>query len=171
MPVSFDTHTPAPGQPASVAAARGSGMKFADLLDVINPLQHIPVVSQIYRHLTGDSIRAPFRIAGGALFGGPLGAAFAAGGILFDAARGAATPVPTQAPKQAAVPPAPASPRFEARGGWMVAATRGAPVAPAAPAEAPATGAAERRGGWLVAAAYAHTDRMAAHAGTFSERA
>ena len=46
---------------------------FADILDVINPLQHIPVVSTLYREMTGDTLSAGARIAGGALFGGPLG--------------------------------------------------------------------------------------------------
>ncbi|MCG8508369.1 MAG: hypothetical protein MI741_03995, partial [Rhodospirillales bacterium] len=51
---------------------------FADLVDVINPLQHIPVVSALYRSVTGDEIAPGPRIAGGALFGGPIGAAVAA---------------------------------------------------------------------------------------------
>lgn len=46
---------------------------FWDLLDVINPLQHIPVVSTLYRAVTGDEIGAVPRIVGGTLFGGPLG--------------------------------------------------------------------------------------------------
>lgn len=46
---------------------------FADLLDMINPLQHIPVVSTLYRELTGDTISEPARMAGGALWGGPAG--------------------------------------------------------------------------------------------------
>lgn len=48
---------------------------FADFLDIINPLQHIPVVGTAYREITGDTIRAPSRILGGALFGGFIGAA------------------------------------------------------------------------------------------------
>ena len=48
-------------------------LEFADLLDVINPLQHIPVVSNLYRELTGDEIKAPARVLGGFLFGGPVG--------------------------------------------------------------------------------------------------
>lgn len=48
-------------------------MGFADLLDMINPLQHIPVISTIYRELTGDTISEPARMAGGALWGGPAG--------------------------------------------------------------------------------------------------
>lgn len=46
---------------------------FWDLLDVVNPLQHIPVVSTIYRAVTGDEIGAVPRIVGDTLFGGPLG--------------------------------------------------------------------------------------------------
>lgn len=46
---------------------------FWDFLDVINPLQHIPVVSTIYREITGDTMGNVARIAGDALYGGPLG--------------------------------------------------------------------------------------------------
>lgn len=46
-----------------------------DLLDVINPLQHIPGVAAVYRHLTGDDISTPARVAGGALYGGVAGLA------------------------------------------------------------------------------------------------
>jgi len=61
----------APTQPVHGEATIELG--FADFLDVINPLQHIPVVSDIYRALTDDQITAPARVAGGVLFGGPLG--------------------------------------------------------------------------------------------------
>jgi hypothetical protein len=46
---------------------------FHDLLDTINPLQHLPIVSTIYRYLTGDTIGNVPRIAGDTLYGGPLG--------------------------------------------------------------------------------------------------
>jgi len=46
---------------------------FGDFLDLINPLQHIPVVSTIYRAITGDEIGGPAKILGGMLFGGPIG--------------------------------------------------------------------------------------------------
>lgn len=46
-----------------------------DFLDVVNPLQHIPVVNKIYRDLTGDAIHPVTQIAGGTLYGGALGAA------------------------------------------------------------------------------------------------
>ncbi|MEQ8427368.1 MAG: hypothetical protein RLT87_12835 [Gammaproteobacteria bacterium] len=57
---------------------------FADLLDIINPLQHIPLVGSIYRHITGDEIKPVMKIAGGALFGGPLGAAISVASVAFD---------------------------------------------------------------------------------------
>lgn len=56
------------------------GLSFGDLLDIVNPLHHIPVVSTIYRMVTGDEIGMGARLAGGALFGGPIG--FAAAGIV-----------------------------------------------------------------------------------------
>lgn len=46
---------------------------FWDVLDIINPLQHIPIVSDIYQELTGDKIGVAARVAGGTLFGGPVG--------------------------------------------------------------------------------------------------
>lgn len=51
---------------------------FWDFLDVINPLQHIPIVNGIYRELTGDTIKPVMKLAGGALFGGPIGLGLAA---------------------------------------------------------------------------------------------
>ncbi|MBE88126.1 MAG: hypothetical protein CMM76_01645 [Rhodospirillaceae bacterium] len=51
------------------------GFTFGDFLDIINPLQHIPVIANIYRSISGDGIEPGSRIAGGALFGGGLGLA------------------------------------------------------------------------------------------------
>ncbi len=51
----------------------GGEFDFGDILDVVNPLQHIPVVSSIYRELSGDEIGPAPRILGGALFGGIVG--------------------------------------------------------------------------------------------------
>lgn len=48
---------------------------FGDVVDMINPLHHIPVVGHVYREITGDEIRSIGKIVGGALFGGPAGAA------------------------------------------------------------------------------------------------
>lgn len=53
---------------------------FGDLIDMANPLQHIPLVGHLYREVTGDEIRPMAKIMGGGFYGGP--AAVAAG--LFD---------------------------------------------------------------------------------------
>ncbi|MSO55054.1 MAG: hypothetical protein EXQ90_08065 [Rhodospirillales bacterium] len=49
------------------------GLSFGDVLDVINPLQHIPIVSAFYRRITGDEIAMAPRIIGDGLFGGFIG--------------------------------------------------------------------------------------------------
>jgi hypothetical protein len=48
----------------------------ADALDMINPLQHIPIISNLYRAATDDQIKqGGSNIIGGALFGGGIGLA------------------------------------------------------------------------------------------------
>ena len=56
-------------------AGEEDGFGFGDVLDIINPLQHLPVIGTIYRKITGDTIKPFSNIVGGALFGGPIGAA------------------------------------------------------------------------------------------------
>lgn len=57
------------------SAAKADGFSFWDLVDMINPLQHIPIIGTLYREITGDEIKAPARVMGGAVFGGVIGAA------------------------------------------------------------------------------------------------
>ncbi|PCJ68782.1 MAG: hypothetical protein COA62_13180 [Rhodobiaceae bacterium] len=64
------------------------GLSFDDLLDAINPLQHLPVISTLYREITGDEIRPAARIVGGAIFGGPVGAGFAIAEAVLEEASG-----------------------------------------------------------------------------------
>ncbi|MGF1474538.1 MAG: hypothetical protein ACFB6S_03135 [Geminicoccaceae bacterium] len=63
------------------AAANGlwgsDGFGFDDLLDIVNPLQHIPFVSGFYRQVTGDELGFAPRLMGGGLFGGLIGAGIA----------------------------------------------------------------------------------------------
>ena len=54
-----------------------NGFTFFDFLDIINPLQHIPIISNIYRSITGDEIDPGSKIAGAAIFGGPVGGVLA----------------------------------------------------------------------------------------------
>jgi len=48
-------------------------MSFGDFLDMVNPLQHIPVVSSLYRDATDEKINPVSRIVGDILYGAPLG--------------------------------------------------------------------------------------------------
>lgn len=47
---------------------------FLDLLDIINPLQHLPIIGNIYRAVTGDGIGPVAKIIGDSIYGGPIGA-------------------------------------------------------------------------------------------------
>lgn len=69
--------TGAAEQPAeNMAADRTEKAAFSimDVIDVVNPLHHLPVVGNIYRAVTDDTIQPPARIIGGGLFGGLIGA-------------------------------------------------------------------------------------------------
>ncbi len=46
---------------------------FGDLLDIINPLQHLPVISWAYQKITGDTMKPVSAMIGGTLFGGGMG--------------------------------------------------------------------------------------------------
>ena len=60
------------------------GFTFLDFLDVINPLQHIPLVGTMYRSITGDEIDPGSRIAGSTLFGGPFGTVVALANVTIE---------------------------------------------------------------------------------------
>lgn len=65
----------AQSEPADHAARPAADeFSFDDFIDIINPLQHLPVLGMLYRELTGDTIKPAAQIVGGGLFGGPIGA-------------------------------------------------------------------------------------------------
>jgi hypothetical protein len=64
------------------------GFSFWDLVDIINPLQHIPMISTLYRRITGDALAPLPRIAGGALFGGIAGVVSAVTNLVVNEATG-----------------------------------------------------------------------------------
>jgi len=83
-PVATESYAPDPTDPYAPGvpnlnfadiSADGKRISFSDLLNIINPLQHIPIVSTIYRAITGDRIGIGARLLGGGLFGSPLGLA------------------------------------------------------------------------------------------------
>jgi len=54
------------------------------VVDAVNPLQHIPGVSTAYQSVTGDTQNAISSMAGGFLFGGPVGLAAGAATSFFE---------------------------------------------------------------------------------------
>ncbi|HEY1837461.1 MAG TPA: hypothetical protein VGG36_07370 [Rhizomicrobium sp.] len=79
---------PAPSETVTVTAppstAGNSDKSFFDnLLDVVNPLEHLPVVSTIYSNLTGDKPNDFTQVAGDLLYGGPLGFLSSIGNLVF----------------------------------------------------------------------------------------
>lgn len=72
-------------QNATKTASTDSGESFFDdLLDVVNPLQHLPVVSTIYRAVTGDKIGDIEKVAGDALYGGTFGLVSSLADVAFE---------------------------------------------------------------------------------------
>jgi hypothetical protein len=61
---------------------------FHHILDVINPLQHLPVVGTIYRAITGEHIGNIEKIAGDTLYGGLWGAVASVADVAFEALTG-----------------------------------------------------------------------------------
>lgn len=74
----------APAAPSNTAAAGArpdlayageeEAFGFGDIIDIINPLQHLPVIGTLYRKFSGDTLKPLSNIVGGAIFGGPIGA-------------------------------------------------------------------------------------------------
>jgi hypothetical protein len=61
---------------------------FHNLLAIINPLEHLPIIGTIYRAITHTHIGIPERIAGDALYGGLWGAVSGAADAAFEAITG-----------------------------------------------------------------------------------
>lgn len=77
---------------AQVNAKAESGEKkesfFQHILDVINPLQHLPIIGTIYRAATGERLDPVEKIAGDAIYGGLWGAVTAVADVAFEAITG-----------------------------------------------------------------------------------
>jgi hypothetical protein len=74
---------PAAVRPADAPKAEEE-LSFWDVLDVINPLQHLPIVGNIYRAVTGDELKEGPRVVGGILFGGVLGGVAAVANVIIE---------------------------------------------------------------------------------------
>ncbi len=80
------TASPAATQtPAKTDSKTDSGESFlGDLIDVVNPLQHLPVVGTLYRSMTGDKIGDIEKVAGDTLYGGPIGLVSSLADVAFE---------------------------------------------------------------------------------------
>lgn len=59
-------------------------LSFWDVLDIVNPLQHLPIVGNIYRAVTGDMIKPGPRAMGDVIFGGPMAAIGAVANVIVE---------------------------------------------------------------------------------------
>lgn len=78
---------PADGGPNSgkeFKAFGDDGLTFLDLVDVVNPLQHIPMVSTLYRDLTNDTLDPAPRVMGDTLFMGPIGLVASVANVMIE---------------------------------------------------------------------------------------
>jgi hypothetical protein len=75
------------GPSAPSAAPRIDDASFADVIDTLNPLQHLPIIGYAYRAITGDDASAGAKVAGGAaygaLLGGPVGGLISMASAIF----------------------------------------------------------------------------------------
>ncbi|WP_022727743.1 hypothetical protein [Fodinicurvata sediminis] len=72
-PRNYGAYSEGAHRPGEMKVPEHDDLSFWDVLDVVNPLQHIPGVNMAYRAITGDQMEAPARILGGMLYGGPTG--------------------------------------------------------------------------------------------------
>jgi len=84
-----------PGVPVSADKSSGdtSGAAphesfFHHLWDVVNPLQHLPVIGTIYRAITGEHLDPVEKIAGDTLYGGLWGAVSSIADVAFEGITG-----------------------------------------------------------------------------------
>jgi hypothetical protein len=165
----FYSYAPDPGGAGPAAADshawKNGSFSFHDVLDTLNPLQHLPVISTLYRWVTGDEPGNVASIVGDTLYGGPIG--LAAG--LFTAAfkaetgkepgemvasaitgeddgqllSGTATPQAGAAPAPAATTPAPAATATAAATSPAATANATSTTAAATAAQVPVISAAQ----------------------------
>lgn len=69
---------------ASKTAASENDLTFDDLVDIVNPLQHLPIVGTLYRHFAHDPIKPLPKMAGDALYGGWMGLASSVADYAFE---------------------------------------------------------------------------------------
>jgi hypothetical protein len=69
---------------ATKTADSGEKTFWQDVLDIVNPLQHLPIVGTVYRAITGDKMGDVEKVAGDTLYGGPIGLVSSLADIAFE---------------------------------------------------------------------------------------
>jgi hypothetical protein len=89
-PTQITISPPAPAAGSGQFFSGAQGPNFGDLVDTLNPLEHIPIVSSIYHAIRGESheISPAANIIGGALFGGVFGLVAGLADVIFHQATG-----------------------------------------------------------------------------------
>jgi len=81
--------TPAADQSsAEPVAAKPKESFLHHLWDVVNPLQHLPIIGTLYRAVTGEKLDAVEKIAGDTLYGGLWGAVSSIADVAFEGLTG-----------------------------------------------------------------------------------
>jgi hypothetical protein len=80
--------TPAASATTQTASTDSGSSFWDDVLDVVNPLQHLPVVGTVYRAITGDKIGDVEKVAGDTLYGGPVGLVSSLADLAFEKVTG-----------------------------------------------------------------------------------
>jgi hypothetical protein len=82
------TSSPPPEKNSGFKFFGADGITPSDAIDIVNPLQHLPIIGPLYREFSGDTLDPFSRIAGNTLFFGPFGAAFSSINIAIEGITG-----------------------------------------------------------------------------------
>jgi len=70
--------------PGGAAGSKSPDFTFHDFFSILNPLEHIPVISTLYRAISGDTINPPERIVGDTLYGGWMGLVSSLANLVYE---------------------------------------------------------------------------------------
>ena len=69
-------------------ASASRDLTFDELVDVINPFHHLPVINSLYRDISGDEISGSARLLGSLIYGGPVGLLASMGHVVSEETNG-----------------------------------------------------------------------------------
>ena len=87
VPTRIDVH-PEPTQGSDSTFFGKDGLTFRDVVDAINPLNHIPIISDLFASATEHKASTASKLVGGTLLGGPIGFVASLANVIFEEAAG-----------------------------------------------------------------------------------